>query len=64
MGFYDPCPWNPDKYLYVAYTYHGQPHECTVGDLEALDAPQRSKPFFTFISPSDIFHSASDSLIL
>ncbi|KAG7569294.1 DnaJ domain [Arabidopsis thaliana x Arabidopsis arenosa] len=42
MGFCDPCPGQP-KQLYVAYTYHSQTFEVTVGDYEELSIPQEGQ---------------------
>ncbi|KAH7864502.1 hypothetical protein Vadar_030230 [Vaccinium darrowii] len=40
MGFCDPCPGEPNKQLYVEYTYHGERYEVVVGDYEELLIPQ------------------------
>ncbi|KAG7573742.1 Chaperone J-domain superfamily [Arabidopsis suecica] len=42
MGFCDPCPGQP-KQLYIAYTYHSQTFEVTVGDYEELSIPQEGQ---------------------
>ncbi|CAL9235670.1 unnamed protein product [Arabidopsis halleri] len=42
MGFCDPCPGQP-KQLYIAYTYHSQTLEVTVGDYEELSIPQEGQ---------------------
>lgn len=42
MGFCDPCPGQP-KQLYLAYTYHSQTFEVTVGDYDELSIPEEGQ---------------------
>ncbi|KAI3657066.1 hypothetical protein MP638_000004 [Amoeboaphelidium occidentale] len=42
IGFYDPCPWLPNKRLYVEYTYKGVKHEAVFSDMEPVNLPMRS----------------------
>ncbi|XP_010505092.1 PREDICTED: chaperone protein dnaJ 13-like [Camelina sativa] len=42
MGFCDPCPGQP-KELYIAYTWHSQTFEVSVGDYDELSIPQEGQ---------------------